>query len=89
MQTIAEVAHQSGASRHYYRAVEVLTQINVTLLDAVDDHLVHARVLQTHHFGAEQDLGRHLLFTTNFHVLAIGQDVCLQVGRPILLRILL
>lgn len=57
VQTLTEIFHHGGASSNDDRTVELLAQVNVAGLDAVDDELVHAWVLEADHRGAEKNLG--------------------------------
>jgi len=93
VESLAELVHQSSASGNDNRAVESLPEINVTFLDAVGDHLVHSRVLESNQIGFKQDLGRLRFLNSELDDIAIGQSVigltCLFLLEGVIIVVLL
>jgi len=47
VETLTELRHHGGAARHNYLAIEDTSEVNVTILNAGGDHIVHSRVLKS------------------------------------------
>ena len=56
METLVETCEQGGSTSHDNRIEEGLSNIDVTPLDGVNDHLVDTRPLETNLIRTEQDL---------------------------------
>ena len=79
MQPLAEKVHQGGATCNDDRPIQSLAKVDVALLDARCNHLVHAWVLESDQLGLEQNLWGLLLFATELDDVAVGQRIIVLV----------
>lgn len=85
MKPLVEASQERSASSDYNRVVQSLPDVYVTLLDRVDDHLVHARPLKAYLIWREEYLWCFELLGAKLNDLTIRQVIVRRVLVLVLL----